>query len=75
MKNGSEEKDCHCCGREGRFSILLVGDADHWYLPNQLSRDIAQEVWFCRFCMRVMEDSFRGVISGLQTAARKSPRA
>src|ERR1700751_882830 len=40
MKNRSEKpENCHCCGSEGRYSILLTGDADHWYLPNQVSRD------------------------------------
>jgi len=29
MNKGTGQTDCHCCGREGRFSILLAGDADH----------------------------------------------
>lgn len=67
---------CVCCKAPGDYSVLLAGEAWHYYLPNQGARkdpELAQvrPVWFCNGCMRVIEDTLRGVIAGLTTAHEK----
>ena len=59
---------CQCCKNPAEYNILLFGDSERWYIPNQ-SRDDVPEllevVWFCKPCMRKIEDNFRATISGL----------
>jgi hypothetical protein len=69
--------DCICCKRPGEYSILLAegmgaeGEGIRWYIPNQRVReaigfhDVQREVWFCRSCMRTLEDNFRATIAYL----------
>jgi len=60
---------CIGCGHPGEFSILLAGSPEHWYLPNQQARSLEspplQEVWFCRICMKILENGFRETLAGL----------
>jgi len=61
--------NCIGCGQPGEFSILLAGSPEHWYLPNQYARSLEspplQEVWFCKVCMKILEDGFRETLAGL----------
>lgn len=69
---------CKCCGDPGVYNILLaIGPGSDWiserlYLPNQDARlvgEVLQEVWFCRRCMRIIEDNFRATVIYLQLEA------
>ena len=66
--------NCVGCGSPGKFSIMLAvalnpDDSIHYHLPNQIARnhhsDI-REVWFCKKCMRYVEDNLRASILYLQ---------
>lgn len=62
-----EEQRCYCCGREGRFNILLYNTFGRLYLPNQ-SREEGpppEIFWFCHPCMRMIEDNFRATVNYL----------
>lgn len=59
----NEPAICYCCAATGVFSIL-VANSDRLYLPNQSIRALGDhhEIWFCRTCMRAVEDAFRASI-------------
>jgi hypothetical protein len=71
---------CTGCGKSAEYSILLSegshGNANkeiRYYIPNQAVREeskkhkqLISEVWFCRKCMRVIEDNFRATVLYLQ---------
>ncbi len=75
-KTGS---NCHACGGEGNYSILLSVTGDRLYLPNQLCRDndpeyasvrnSPKEVSFCGKCMKKLEDNFRATVQYIQSEA------
>ena len=68
---------CVCCNDNAEFSLLLVegthGDTSkktpRYYLPNQNVREKnnQSEVWFCRNCVRKLEDNFRATLQYLQS--------
>ena len=69
---------CKCCGKEAEYNILLFGDDERWYIPNQSRNDVPElleEVWFCKACMRSIEDNFRATILYLQSESGLTPRA
>lgn len=64
---------CDACGEPAFASIELVRTNDglgriRYYLPNQSARNRPhhhsdlQEVYFCPWCMRVLEDNFRATV-------------
>ena len=60
---------CSVCKEPGKYSVLLGGDIDRLYLPNQNARDVNRdinEVWFCAPCMRTIEDNLRATVLYLQ---------
>jgi len=61
--------NCNGCFQEGIFSILLAGNDDYRYIPNQSVREHGdiEEVWFCDTCMRRLEDSFRATLIYLRS--------
>ncbi|GIV66674.1 MAG: hypothetical protein KatS3mg047_1067 [Bellilinea sp.] len=63
---------CLTCGKPGDYSILLAGDQEHLYLPNQFARDPNSmpltEMWFCRSCMKKLENKFRGFLNELRSS-------
>ena len=63
------KQSCHCCGGKAGYSILLAGEAGHFYLPNQTFREheLGSEVWFCQWCMRRLDDSFRATVLYLRS--------
>ena len=69
---------CICCGDEAERSVrLFTGPQDpkgplsaisRYYIPSQSAqgpRD-AEEAWFCRECMRQVEDNLRATILYIQ---------
>lgn len=76
-------ENCICCGKNGRFSILLAvgpnntdkkNDTDRYYIPNDAVRktagtslDPTEKVSFCGDCMRKVEDNLRATILYLQS--------
>lgn len=61
---------CFCCKKTASLSVLLVNADGRIYIPNQNAReftpDIIEEIWFCRSCMRLIEDGLRKTISEIQ---------
>lgn len=64
---------CTTCKKEGVYSVMLAtgshGDGglkhERFYIPNQVGRehgDIGQATWFCKSCMRTVEDNLRATI-------------
>jgi hypothetical protein len=71
---------CHRCRSEGKNLSIVVasgpsGDDDNklrYYLPNQTAREIPDmagitTLFFCRDCMRTIEDVFRAAITPVRT--------
>ena len=67
---------CHCCGTQAVYSIVLAfgpdgdGNDDRVYLPNQHARKFGsspslRETWFCKPCMRTLEDTLRATLKSL----------
>jgi len=63
--------DCICCGKPGRYSILLaIGpngqrSDERYYLPNKFARDNHADIEERSFCpehMRALEDIVRATI-------------
>jgi hypothetical protein len=72
---------CTGCGQPAAYAILLAGEPKRWYLPNQNVRELTNrfpelltEVWFCRVCMRKLEDNFRATLLYLQAKAKRPSR-
>lgn len=65
------ENKCFTCGQPAEFSIMLGGDEERFYLPNQHVRRTAieyvKEYWFCHPCMRMIEDNLRATIQYLKS--------
>lgn len=63
QKNG---KRCYCCQKAAEVSVQLVDQDGRIYIPNQMVRKLGhaclREIWFCRPCMRVIEDALRATI-------------
>jgi hypothetical protein len=70
---------CVCCGKDSKYSIRLAEgpqasdlvDLPRYYLPNMGARDPAhpadlREIYFCKECMRPVEDAVRATILYLQ---------
>lgn len=71
QKNG---KRCYCCRMPAEISVSLVDQDGRIYIPNQMVRERGhprmQDIWFCRPCMRTIEDSLRATIQYQITEAR-----
>lgn len=71
---------CTCCRAPADYSILLCETEGRFYLPNQHARSAPLELaaiqprWFCNGCLRIVEDTLRGVLDGLITAHEKYGR-
>lgn len=63
QKNGDL---CYCCNAVAASSIMLVDQDGRIYIPNQMVRErghaCLQEIWFCKGCMRAIEDALRATI-------------
>ncbi|OAF14565.1 hypothetical protein AXW67_17610 [Bradyrhizobium neotropicale] len=72
-------QQCTCCAAPGQFSILVAAGPGEppldprYYLPNQMVRSMAndlgeqiKELWFCKSCIRKVEDNFRATILSLR---------
>lgn len=70
---------CICCGKISKYSIHLAEGPQakrlvalpRYYLPNQHARDpkfpaTIEDIYFCKECMRSVEDALRAVILYLQ---------
>ena len=73
-----DQQSCKACGKPADVSMVLFGDDDCWHLSSQMVRSDGDlpiaEVWFCRDCIRVLENNFRDTLSFLQAAAGKLER-
>ena len=64
---------CYACDAPGRYSVLLSVTDGRLYLPNQFARsdpDAFEEVWFCKCCIRAIEDNLRATIMYLRAEAK-----
>lgn len=64
QKNG---KRCYCCSDAADISVELVNQDRRIYIPNQMVREQGHPclmlIWFCRPCMRAIEDALRATIN------------
>jgi hypothetical protein len=70
---------CICCGKTAKYSVQLAVGAHakrlvalpRYYLPNQHARNpdfpsVVDQIYFCKKCMRSVEDTLRATILYLQ---------
>lgn len=66
---------CACCKNESTLSIQLVEWSGRYYIPNQNVRNAStgdiKDIWFCKKCMRSIEDNLRATILYLQHENKK----
>ncbi len=61
---------CECCGKQGKYTILVSDTDGRLYLPNQHVRSFGgqtRELLLCHKCMRTIEDNFRATIAYLKS--------
>jgi hypothetical protein len=58
---------CYCCKKPADVNVSLVDQDGRIYIPNQKVRKYGHpclmDIWFCRHCMRVLEDTLRATIA------------
>lgn len=67
---------CYCCGAEAQYSVELVNQDRRLYIPNQMVREMGHPclmaIWFCRPCMRAIEDALRATVGYRIAEARQA---
>lgn len=60
----AQVRKCFCCGEAGEHSIAVVDQEGRLYLPNKEVRleGFDADMWFCKPCMRFVEDNFRAAV-------------